>query len=115
MPSMLNQCWESPNPNPLGYKGSSVEGKRVMVHRAVYEALVGPIPQGLEIDHLCRNRACYNPRHLEPVSHLENVRRGAKVVANKNSCPKGHPYPESLRYTRNECRICHNDRERTRK
>lgn len=53
-------------------------------HRAVYELLVGPIPEGLEIDHLCSNPGCVNPEHLEPVTHLENVwravrRRGGEV------------------------------------
>lgn len=51
-------------------------GRQTLAHRAYYEALVGPIPDGLTIDHLCRNRACVNPDHMEPVPAVENVRRG---------------------------------------
>jgi hypothetical protein len=47
-----------------------------LVHRITYEELVGPIPEGLELDHLCRNRACCNPEHLEAVTHRVNVQRG---------------------------------------
>ena len=64
------------------------------VHRVVYEAVVGPIPEGLHIDHLCRNRACVNPVHLEPVTNRENMLRGATVSginAAKTHCSKGHP------------------------
>lgn len=49
----------------------------VKAHRVIYERLIGPIPEGLELDHLCRNRPCVNPAHLEPVTHRENTRRAA--------------------------------------
>jgi hypothetical protein len=58
-------------------------------HRVAYEALVGPIPAGLELDHLCRVRHCVNPAHLEPVSRSENNRRGARGVR-RLVCPEGH-------------------------
>lgn len=63
-------------------------------HRWSYEHHVGPIPDGLHIDHLCRNRACVNPDHLEPVTRAENVLRGmgqSALNARKTHCPKGHP------------------------
>lgn len=54
-------------------------GPRYYAHRLAYELLIGPIPEGLVIDHLCSNRACVNPAHMEPVSIAENVRRGREV------------------------------------
>jgi len=63
-------------------------------HRAVYQLLVGPIPLGLQIDHLCRNRVCVNPAHLEAVTQRENIRRSdpGKHHRNKTHCPHRHPY-----------------------
>lgn len=61
----------------------------IRVHRYVYEQLIGPIPDGLVLDHLCRVRHCVNPAHLEPVTRGENVRRGAAV---RDTCKNGHPW-----------------------
>jgi hypothetical protein len=83
-------------------------------HRKAWEALVGPIPDGMEIDHLCRNRACVNPEHMELVTHRENVLRGDTIAARhaaKTECPAGHPYDEAntiRRYGRRYCRTCKN-------
>jgi hypothetical protein len=67
----------------------------VYAHRHAYELLVGPIPKGLVLDHLCRNPSCVNPDHLEPVVQGENIRRGFSGLAKRASaleCPNGHPY-----------------------
>lgn len=91
-----------------GYARFSLKDRETRVHRASYEAFVGPIPPELVIDHLCRNRSCVNPTHLEPVSTRENVRRGERACV--THCPRGHEYtPENTyicaRGTRS-CREC---------
>lgn len=67
-----------------GYGYTSVDGVRVSAHRAFYERHVGPIPEGLHIDHLCRNTSCVNPDHLEPVTCAENLRRGQRTRLTKD-------------------------------
>lgn len=77
-----------------GY-GSLWDGEHnVRAHRFAHEYYKGIIPKGLEPDHLCRNRSCVNPNHIEIVTHLENVRRGVVGInmRSKTHCPKGHPY-----------------------
>lgn len=73
--------------------------KRIFSHVRAYQMLVGPVPEGMDLDHLCRNRACCNPAHLEPVTHHENVLRGyglGGTNARKTHCAKGHEYtPEN--------------------
>jgi hypothetical protein len=78
-----------------GYGHIGVDGKTRIVHRVAYELLVGPIPDGLEIDHRCRVRDCINVAHLEPVSHVENVRRRRD---NPDHCAQGHPFTEENTY-----------------
>ena len=90
--------------------------KKVQAHRFAYEALVGPIPEGLHLDHLCRNRKCVNPEHLEPVTCQENRLRGEGFNAEnaaKTHCPEGHPYSGenvAIRGGRRHCRECQRQR-----
>jgi len=82
-------------------------GRIVYVHRWAYERFVGPIPEGLEIDHLCRVPACCNPAHLEPVTHAENIRRGYEAKA-QTHCKRGHELADAYvtRDGRRDCRAC---------
>lgn len=115
-------CWIWSGALSNGY-GSTWGGRSVRqavsVHKFVFETLVGPVPPGLELDHLCRNRACCNPDHLEPVSQLENNRRGVAVPLNygrgnrkKTHCHAGHELPLPKVGLRRRCKVCAAERAR---
>ena len=93
-----NGCWEWVGfVNPKGYAHLCHKGKQVRAHRHYYEQEYGPIPEGLEIDHLCRSRACVNPAHMEAVTGRENVLRGIGHTAQnarKTHCKRGHEFED---------------------
>lgn len=107
-------CWEwqgSFLPNGYGrHKGK-------LAHRASYELFVGPIPEGLVLDHLCRRTSCVRPDHVEAVTQQENIKRG--IVGSKDVCVNGHIYDAINTYLRpdgrRDCRACKRDRERQRR
>ena len=100
--------------NRCGYGQITSQGRYFgMTHRIIYEAMVEPIPDGLELDHLCRNRACVNPDHLEPVTHQVNTLRGetvSSINARKTHCKRGHEFtPDNTYITptgQRHCRAC---------
>jgi hypothetical protein len=91
--SSIDACWLWKGPRGKGYGQLRESGRRspVQAHRVAYEHFVGPIPKGLQLDHLCRERWCVNPFHLEPVTNRENAQRGAKGRL-VTVCRHGHPY-----------------------
>lgn len=96
-----------------GYGQIGWRGKGVSAHRLAYELLIGPIPEGLTIDHLCRVRACVNPAHMETVTRGENTLRSpigiSAVNARKTHCMRGHAFDEhntKVRRTGRACRAC---------
>ena len=128
-PEPNSGCWLwTGSWNSAGYGRVKLAGRdNLRAHRITYTTLVGPVPPGLELDHLCRVRCCCNPAHLEPVTHRENLIRGIGPKLTKESraaithCPYGHEY--TVANTRNAinsrsgypnrlCRACGNARSK---
>lgn len=109
--------WQGARHNSKGYGRLDAMGVRWLAHRYAYALLIGPIGDGLELDHLCQNTGCVNPRHLEPVTseeHAQRTEQGAYQTA-KTRCPAGHVYDEentNHRNGRRHCRACERVRSR---
>lgn len=115
-------CWEwTGGRSCWGYGITNFKRKQVRVHRAAYLIWRGEIPAGLHLDHLCRNRSCFNPAHLEPVTPRENTMRGTGVTArraSRSSCDRGHEYPSDVRRDKRGgrvCNVCRAENERIRR
>ncbi|HGM5043037.1 TPA: HNH endonuclease signature motif containing protein [Stenotrophomonas maltophilia] len=107
-----NGCWEWTG--FIDRKGYGVLGighrKVCKVHRYAYQRFVGPVPDGMQLDHLCRNRCCANPEHLEPVTPQVNVVRGNQARGLAAACQRGHEFSKGNTYINprgnRECRQC---------
>lgn len=101
---------------PPGYGRFRIEPRTVYAHRFAYEELVGPIPDGLVLDHLCRTPACVNPEHLEPVPQRVNIERGARNgMQGRTHCVNGHEFSGHNLIATSKgrvCRACKNERGR---
>lgn len=123
-----NGCWIwQLSKEKKGYGRMKVNYKTLMAHRVSYEAFVKNIPEGLQIDHLCKNTSCVNPDHLEPVTAKENLHRSSltdrwKAKKQISHCPQGHEYTESNTLIKKNawgndcrnCRKCNSEREKVR-
>lgn len=122
----LGPCWEWTGALNEGYGRFRVGERNEKAYRWAFEDAHGPIPDGLEPDHLCRNRACiksiadeHGPAHLQIVTSRENTLRGETIAARnaaKTHCPRGHPFDEANTYSPprggRECRTCTRERQR---
>ena len=113
----LGPCWEwTASRDGKGYSKFWFEDRLWPGHLLLYVTIIGPVPPGLELDHLCRNRACLRLTHLDPVTPRENRLRGTSPAARAAAvliCPQGHPYDEANTYIeivgrreKRHCRLC---------
>lgn len=111
-------CWEwTATKDRYGYGRICIQYKYTGAHRVAYELIEGPIPEGLDLDHLCLNKGCINPAHLEPVTRRENTRRASLSISSINSakthCVNGHEFtPDNtlIRRGARDCRACNRSR-----
>lgn len=111
-----NECWLwTAYKDKDGYGKFGINNKTFMAHRFSYEYFIGKIPDGFQIDHLCRVRNCVNPDHLEPVTPKENTNRGniAEYQKIKTHCPSGHEYSGKNNRGERICHKCINEKSKT--
>lgn len=121
--SVVGPCWVwLGSLHEAGYGRFDHGRKRLRAHIVAFVLWRGPVPEGRVLDHLCRNRACTNPDHLDPVTQRVNILRGENHVADRarrTHCPAGHPYDEANTYrdglNRRYCRACRRERSRLRR
>ena len=109
-----NDCWLwTACKNRRGYGEFQFNGKRTHAHRVAYQLFVGPIPEGYHVDHMCKNKACVRPDHLQVLTHFESTRQ---AQGDKTHCPRGHEYSEINTYRHRDgsrqCKTCHIEWER---
>lgn len=108
-----NSCWNWNLSLRKGYGRISINGKRYSAHRISFEQFNSKIEEGFEIDHLCKNKSCVNPKHLESVTRSENIKR-----SKPDNCPKGHEYNEENTYLNpsrggfRQCKKCESQRKK---
>lgn len=108
-PEPNSGCWLWLGHLQRGYARFRANGRKHVAHRWSWEHVNGPVPEGLQLDHLCRRRACVNPSHLEPVTARENNLRGASVTAanaRQTHCRRGHAFTADNTYTFRNSRVC---------
>lgn len=106
----VSECWIwQGSKSPGGYGNFIIKANTECAHRVAYRWLIGPIPEGLDLDHLCKRRDCVNPWHLEPVTRLINIRRSNGCRATETHCANGHAWTAQttrIRFNGRKCGEC---------
>jgi len=114
MNNVIDECIESKkNITTNGYSRIMVKGKKIQAHRWAWQLVNGPIPKGMVIDHICRNKKCVLPSHLRLVTQQENIMFGLKNIDNRTHCYNGHLFKGNIMVRKNgkrECAECNRKR-----